>query len=302
MTPMPTGFVLLIGGAVALALVTFSAREMRLALGHAFARPLSAEAGRRARVFWEAMARNLILLGALGAPVGFVAALSHGDEFPPIVQLMGEQVFGPLVAGLALAVLCALPASRPLGSARGENDAPPAGEGNPDDASGRAWLRVETGLGYVLLAAVLTRVVLTTGERPGFRPIDWLLDAPAWLAVVAGALAFVLYRGEIRGGGSLTLGLGGAGTAGALFGLLHALHGFAGSRIEAVAGGLVFVSSACVATLVGLAAVGLPREDRALGQAPGAPSRLVWYGFPLLTVLMVVIAWLMVSTPMKMRP
>jgi hypothetical protein len=300
MTSMPAGFVLLIGGAVALALVTFSAREMRAAFGHAFVRPLSAEAGRRARVFWEAMARNLILLGALAAPFGFVAALSHGDEFPPIVQLMGEQVFGPLVAALALAILCALPASRALGSA-GENGAPPAREGKPEDPRGRGWLRVETGLGYVLLTAVLVRAVLTTGEGPNFRPIDWLLHAPAWLAVGAGALAFVVYRGEIGAAASVTHGLAGAGAMGALFGLLNALHGFAGSRIEAVAGGLVFVSSACVATLVGLAAVGLPREDRALGKAPGAPSRLVWYGFPLLTVLMVLIAWLMVSTPMKMR-
>ena len=101
----------------------------------------------------------------------------------------------------------------------------------------------------------------------------------------------------------MTLGFGAAGSVGALLGLLQAFHGFAISSIGPVAGGLVFSLSACVATLVGLGAVSLPLEDRAVAEGGEKPSsRLVWYGLPVATVLVVAIAWVMVSTPMKVRP
>jgi hypothetical protein len=248
------------------------------------------------------MARNSIVLGALGAAVGFVAVLSHEAAFPPIVQRLAEQVFGPPVAGLALAILFSLPGSRVPASEGVVTDAPPAAERTAGDPRSGRWPQIEAGLGYLLLAALLAQVLLLPADRPGPRPIDWLLHGPAWLAVAAGALALAVYGGGIRSPSSVTLALGRAGATGALFGVLRALHGFSDSRVEAVAGGLVFAFSACVATLVGLAAAGLPREDRALGQPTGMPSRIVWYGFPFLTLLVVTVAWLLVSTPMKMRP
>ena len=299
MTTELAGLVFLVGGGVALAFVSFSARQAMAAFTHALGRPLPGEEGRRARVFWEAMARNLIVLGALLAPLGFLAVLSHGEGFPPMFQLMGEWVFGPFVAGLGLAIVCALPASR--GQVGAESVSSPAVAESAAGTVSPSWLSVETVLGWLVLALLVARVVLVAGDRPGFRASEWLLHVPALLTVAAGAIAFSLYRGEIRDAASVTLALGGAGGAAALLGLLRALAGFASSRIEAVAGGLVFAFSACVATLLGLAVLGLPREDRALGQAPGSPARLVWYGFPLLTILIVAIAWLMVATPMKVQ-
>ncbi len=300
-----TGVVLVGGGTVALALVSYSAREIGAGLRHAFLRPLPAEGGRRARALWEALARNAILLGALGVVVGFVAFLSSGDGPAPVVERLGEQVFGPWITGLALAGLCALPASRVAPTSAGVT-LPASDESVVPRAHGARLLRPETGLGYVLLLALLAllaHLIPTSGARPGLRPIDWLLHGPAWLAVGAGAVAIALYLGEARRGRSLTLGLAGAGSFGALLGLLQAFHGFASAAIALVAGGLVFSLSACVATLVGLGAVSLPLEDRAVARGEEKPSsRLVWYGLPVATVLVVAITWVMVSTPMKMRP
>jgi hypothetical protein len=72
-------------------------------------------------------------------------------------------------------------------------------------------------------------------------------------------------------------------------------------RIPILAGALA------LAPLVGQAAGGdgsdLAGPLRAAADSfPQPPSRLVWYGFPLLTAFMILIAWLLVATPMKMRP
>ncbi len=293
-----TGIGFLLGGSAAMGLVAFSARELWDALRHALARALPGEAGRRARVVWRSAARNLIVLGALLSPFGFLAVLSHGEDFPPMFQLMGERVFGPFVAALGLSVLAALAASRVAAPREGE-----AGMALPDSAARpRRWLTLESGLGYVGLASLLAGELLQSGARRGFGAAEWLLHAPAWLAVAAAAVAIALYRGDLRQPASGTIALGAAGALGAALGLLGALHGFAESRIEAVAGGLVFAFSASVASLVGVAVLGLPREDRAaVGPSGGTPARLVWYGLPIVTAVVVTIAWLVVSTPMKMR-
>lgn len=291
MTTSLVRFGLLLLGALALALVSFPAREAAAALRHAFVRPLSGAARRRAVCFWDAMARSFLLLGASLAAAGFVTTLSHDQPFPSIGQRMAATIYGPVVQALALAVLCVLAASR-------RADAAAADETHDGvSAAPRGWLGA--GVGYALIAVLLAAAVLQPADRPGFRLVDWLLHAPAWLTVAGGALAAVLYRGGRRDGDAVTIGLGSAGTVCALLGLLHALHGFAGSSIMDVAGGLVFSFSACIATLVGLGALGLPREDRAVAEASSAPARLVWYGFPLVTLIVVTVAWLLVSTPMN---
>ena len=298
-----TGVVLVGGGTLALALVSYSAREIGAALRHAFFRPLPGEAGRRARALWEALARSAILLGALGAVFGFVAFLSSGDGPALVVERLGEQVLGPWITGLALAALGALPASRVALTSSAGFTLPASEESVVPGARSARPLRPETVLGYVLLVALLARSFPTPGPRPDLRPFVWLLHGPAWLTVGAGALAIALYLGEVRRGRSITFGLAGAGSVGALLGLLQAFHGFAISAIAPVAGGLVFSLSACVATLVGLGAVGLPLEDRAIAEGREVrSSRLVWYGFPVAAVLVVAIAWVIVSTPMKVRP
>jgi hypothetical protein len=290
------GLVLVGGGTLALALVTHSARDLGAWLRHALVGPLPGEAGRRARAFWEAASRSAILLGALGATFGFAAFLASGEGSLPVVERLGEQVFGPPVLGLVLAALCALPASRRAAPAAS------ASEGDLAPRAGGRWLRVETGIGYALFLALLVSSFPVPGGRPGLRPVDLLLHAPAWLAVAAGAVAITLYLGDVRRGRSVTLGLAVAGGGGALLGLLQAFHGFAIARIETVAGGLVFALSAGVATLVGLGAVAFPLEDRAVAEGEGQRSRLVGYGISLGVVLLVAVAWLMVSTPMKIRP
>jgi hypothetical protein len=295
MDALLTGIALVGGGTVALALVTASAGDLASWLGHALVRPLPGESGRRARAFWAAAARNAVLLGALGAALGLAGLLGSGAGPSALVERLGVQILGPPILGLALAVLCALPASRRATTAA---EAP---EGTAARALGR-WLRVETGLGYAGFLALLVSVFPESEAQASLRPVDLLLHAPAWLAVLAGTVAVALYLGKPRCGRSLTVGLAVAGGEGALLGLLQAFHGFAIVKIEAVAGGLVFALSAGVATLVGLCAVGFPVEDRAVMEGEGEASRLVGYGASLAVVLLVAIALTMVLTPMTARP
>jgi len=300
MDPLLTGLALVAGGTVALALVTDSARELGLWLRHAVARPLAGDAGRRAREFWEAASRNAVLLGALGAAYGLAALLASGESPATSVERLGEEVFGPPILGLLLAAACALPACRRAGPA-----ADGAGAAAEETAAPRApgrRLRLETAFGYALFLAVLGVLFPKSGGQAGLRPVDLLLHAAAWLAVAAGTAAISLYLGEPRRGRSLSVGLSIAGADGALLGLLQALHGFAVARIDTIAAGLVFALSSGVAGLVGLAAVGLPLEDRAATVGEGRRSRFLGYGAAVALVSLVAIAWLMVSTPMTARP
>jgi hypothetical protein len=291
MDTLLTELALVGGGTVALALVAGSARDLGSGLRHAFVRPLAGDAGRRARAFWEAASRNAVLLGALGAAFGLAGLLGSGTDLAGMAEGLGERVFGPPILGLVLAALCVLPACRqPVRTADGASPAAPRAPGK--------WLRVETGLGYAAFLALLAVVFPASGAQPSLRPVDLLLRAPAWLAVAAGAVAIALYLGELQRGRSVVTGIAAAGTAAALLGLLQGFHGMAIAKIETVAGGLVFSLSASVATLVGLAAVGFPIEDRAVAVGEATPSRVAGYGVPLAAVLLVAIAWLMVVTPM----
>jgi hypothetical protein len=291
MDSLLTGLALVGGGTVALALVSGSAGDLGSFLRHAFVRPLAGDAGRRARAFWGAASRNAVLLGALGAAFGLAGLLGSGKGLAGMAEGLGERAFGPPILGLVLAALCGLPACRQ--TARAADAESPAGPPAPPK-----WLRVETGLGYAAFLALLVAVFPATGTQPSLRPVDLLLRTPAWVAVAAGAVAIALYLGDPRRGRSVVAGITLAGGAAALLGLLQGFHGMAIARIETVAGGLVFSLSASVATLVGLAAVAFPIEDRAVAHGEGSPSRLAGYGVPLAAVLLVAIVWLMVVTPM----
>jgi hypothetical protein len=295
MDALVTGFALVGGGTLALAFVTESTRDLVSWLGHAFARPVPGDAGRRARAFWAGAGRHAVLLGALGAAFGFAGLLGSGAGPSRLVTDLGMHVLGPPILGLTLAALCSLPASRRVAEASVATVAP----GSTEDAASRRWLRLETGLGYVLLAAVLAWTFPASGgARPGLRPIDLLLHLPAWLTVAAGAVAIALYLGELRRGRSFVHGFALAGAVGALVGLLQAFHGFSISKIETVAGGLVFSLSAAVAALVGLIAVGYPIESRAAARGQSEPSGRVAWSAAFSAVLLVLIVCVMVMTPM----
>jgi hypothetical protein len=300
MTTLPAQVGLLLLGALALGLVSFPPRDAGVALGHAFVRPLSGQARRRAACFWEAMARSLLVVGAFLAALGLVSTISQQEPSSTLTQLIVAHSFGPFALAMALALACVLAASR--GSAIELRDSTDADADHQEQPPRSRLHPVQAVVGYLVLAGLLAAAAAQLGERPGFRPVDWLFRPAAWLTTAGVALAMALYRRESDPAAAETIALGSAGALCALAGLIHALRGFGASSVPTVAAGLVFALSSCAAALVGLGVYGLPREDRRLLETMAAPCRLVWYGVPLLTVLVVTVAWLLASTPMRQLP
>jgi hypothetical protein len=264
-------------------------REIARAIGIAARVTASAEERGRAGLVWEAAARNAWLLSAASAVAGFVSVLcSDFGSLSRFVSGVGDRATG-VALGVLFAVVFAVPAIRLLRSA-----GPP-----PEEAAAPPpWQRV---VGGVALVALLAWPLLARGQGEQFEPRSWLLNAPAWLVTGGGTLALALYLRTIGRGGSVVVGLGGAGTVGVLLGLTRGLHGFATTSIADVAGGLMFAISSGYAALAGLAAVGLPLldGDAREGRHPPAAARWAAYGFPLVVLAVLAFAVLLVMIPME---
>ncbi len=130
-----------------------------------------------------------------------------------------------------------------------------------------------------------------------------ILHGPAILVVFGGGVALALFMGAGAGGRALTLGFSLTGLVGLLTGLLQTLFGFIRANIGEIASALAFIISVSSFTLLGLIAVAAPIEDREAmdgrTKKPGALSRAVWAVFPLLAYLFLLLAFLLVITPMK---
>ncbi len=289
-------------GIAALLLVSFSARDIARALIGAFSRPATREAAQRAARVWEAAARSAWVLSALIAIAGFASIVSSDpggvDRF---LGAVGEGAAG-VAWGVVLTALLALPALRLSRLAEGAADSDAATTGGPRPPGGGRWERL---LGYFLFALLAALPFLASGGQSGSGAARWILHGPAWLMVCGGALALALYLGETSRGGSFTSGFAAAGLIGGILGLTEALHGFLTIRIEDVAGGLAFAISSCCAALVGLAALGLPLEDRSFvedaGSMKSAATRWAWYGYPLFALLVLVITVLLVMVPIERK-
>jgi hypothetical protein len=88
-------------------------------------------------------------------------------------------------------------------------------------------------------------------------------------------------------------------------GFIQMLHGMTDpgpQGIGRVAGALAFILLSCFTTLLGMALIGAPLEDRAfrIGRigAPSVFSRVSWYVFPLLSLIFLILVWNMVITPL----
>lgn len=285
-----TGLAIVSGGVAATLLLGFPVREIARAFGFAVRSTASPGERRLAAVAWEAAARNAWVLSAVAAVAGLVSVLcSDFGGISRFVSGVGGRAAG-VALGALLAVVFSIPALR----------AWPSGERWPEEAAAAPawWQRL---LGGAALLALLAWPLL--GRVPGssFEPASWLLNGPAWLVTVGGALALALYLRAIGLGASVVVGLGAAGTVAALLGLTRSLHGFATVSIAEVAGGLMFAVSSGYAALAGLAAVGLPLLDRDAreGRQPPAAARWAAYGFPLLVLAVLTLAVALVMIPME---
>jgi hypothetical protein len=291
--------ILVVGGSLAVLVLGFPLGDLVTALRQGVS-PLSppGEVGRSARV-WRAAARNAWVLGAIAATAAFVAHMGSFEGLEDFALGLGDVAISAL-CGLGLAALFGLPALR-LTPKRGEMDLAPSASSPREPEAPFTWERLPA---YGLLAVLVNWPLLFVKPGSHFPPVDWLLHWPAILAVAGGGLALALYLGFPRNGEALTLGLSSAGIFATLFGLSQALGGFANGSIELVTAGFIFLISSCFASLVGLAAFGLPMQDRAQGlhgDAPSVASRVAAYGIPLVTLVCLALTAVLVMTPMKRK-
>jgi len=128
---------------------------------------------------------------------------------------------------------------------------------------------------------------------------------PAVLVLLGTVLAMRLIAGANLREHGASVALAGAGTLGALAGLVRALLGMAAQDIAGVSAGISFLVTVCFTTLLGLALVTFSSDDRsrlhrgANGFVVGA--RIAWVVFPMLTVGLMVVVLIMILTPMTRR-
>jgi hypothetical protein len=86
---------------------------------------------------------------------------------------------------------------------------------------------------------------------------------------------------------------------------VQALLGLAGADVTTISAGISFLVTSCFTTLIGLTLMTFPRDDRSrqpeVASGAALASRIAWVLFPLLTVGLIAISFIMILTPMQ-RP
>ncbi|MCX6575271.1 MAG: MotA/TolQ/ExbB proton channel family protein [Candidatus Aminicenantes bacterium] len=297
-------FVLL--GSLTLALASFSIPEIVAAFKHAAGAPGEPAAVRKSMAFWEAAARNAWMTGVLGTILNFIVALCTLSGGMVEVATRMATSFLVTVYGMVLAVICAVPAwklgeiirLKPAGNIR-ETALNPA----PAEAKSP---RFENVLGCLLFLVVVSWMVF----KPvlgmaylNFSPFDWIIHWPSLLVVLGGTIVLVLFVGSAGAGRILTPAFAITGLIGSLMGFIQVLLGFASRKINLVSAGITFVIASCFMAMLGMMLVGGPWEDRLVKRGridkSSALSRAAVYGFPILALIFLVVALILVITPMK---
>jgi len=292
-------FILL--GSTALALTAFSVENIRAALRHAI-RPPGREAARMSAFFWEATARNSWIAGVLGSVVYFVLAFSDSESQPARLITRMAQAFVPAIYGLAAGGIALVTAWKLYDGVEDRRAGPAAGEERHprNDSAGNP------GLGLLLFLALLVGTLLIPygGANPA-RTLPWrlMIHWPAVLVVLGAALTVLLLAGGRLGPRVRTAAFAGAGTGGSLIGVVSVLLGIAALDISRIMSGLSFMLTALTVALLAIALVANPAEDRAVRsgviQGYSWVSRSASLLFPLIALLLVLVAFIVVITPLQ---
>ncbi len=294
--------VLLVIGEIALILMSFTWPEIRRAVAHAAGRTLQDSDFAGSGYFWEAAARNAWNLGVLGTLVGFVIQVcSNSGGLGGFLAAFGTAILSTTY-GIILASIFGLIslkfrlriANSPASNAADDPGTPP----QTPESSG-FWSQ---GLGYILFLGLFLWILFWPASAQGpYRPIDWFVHWPAWLVVMGGTLALVLLSGSSFAGASLALGFACTGLLGSFLGIGQTLQGFSMAKIATVAQGITFMISSCFAALTGLLAVAYPLQDRRRDRRGGILFRAVWYGYPILALLVIALAAALVMIPIEIE-
>lgn len=303
------GLLYLAFGSVAAAFMGFTRQEIGAAFRHAAGRGGGSGELARSAYFWQAAARNAWILGALGSALNF--ALVLGGESGGIADVSHRMIqsFVVTLYGLVLAVILLVPAMKVAGLAEKAGVPGAASSAGDVGPAGSRFLSVERVASYVGFAAVLVLTALPRlqGAAPDvpLPPAKVLLHWPAILAVLGGGIALALFMGAGAGARAWTNGFATMGLVALLTGLIQSLFGFVHASVQEIAAAIAFIIAASTFSLLGLVAVASPLEDREVmeGRREGAGpiSRMFWVLLPLLTFIFLVLAFIMVVTPMKAK-
>ncbi len=244
---------------------------------------------------WEAAARAAWTTGTLGTVVFFECGLLGPSEglaatASRLAQSFVPPLFGGVLAGGFLALMVrAQPGDQALPSR--------------DTDSGSAW---DLWLGRILFVVLLAWPFVQARLRavgPRLADSVWLLHWPAVLVLIGTVAVISLLGGASLRERAASAALAGAGTLTSLLGLAQAMLGMARADIGAVSAGLSFVATSCLATLLALALITYPHDDRSVLKARGTPlaARTAWVLFPLLTIGLMAITFIVILTPMTRR-
>jgi hypothetical protein len=297
----PYGLVFVLAGGVAMALISFPGSAIRSAFAHAAGRLGSGDEIRRSALFWESVARSVWMLGILRSILSLVVALA--DQAGGLT-LIGTAMARSLLAafyGTLLAVVCCVPYWKLTGRLQNQSASLSETTG-PKQTSGESpSRRFGAAIGYALFLAIMVSTLLRPSLVEMWSALQWIVYWPAFLVVVGGTLALVLFVGQASATPTISMGFALTGLIGSLIGFVQALFGFASYRIEDVAAAVTFVLSSCFAALLGMLLVGAPLEDRAVRMGrisrPSVFSRVAWYVFPLVALIFLVLMFVMIVTP-----
>jgi hypothetical protein len=286
-----SGFLFVVVGGVALAMISFPGAEIWRALRDSAITPVNGVDLRASMFFWEAAGRGFWISGILGSILHLLIFYrSIGTVESGTWQLMTRGLSQSLVAtlyGFLLAVICFIPGwkltaklrSRPLGQTE---------EQCPTSIEHSGW-RFAAAFGYVLFFLLLIFCFL---RIPAPAPLLMGLK-PAFLMVVGGTIALMLFFRGTKSPSTLYTALAVMGIVGLLIGSIQ-MQGH-------VVGALGFLLSSCLTPLLGIVLVGAPLEDRAIRTeriaSPSTFSRLAWYIFPLLALIFLVPMFFMLTIP-----
>jgi hypothetical protein len=302
---------ILLGGA-ALSLVGFSGREIAAAFRDAARGPFARPTRRISAFFWESLARDFWMMGALTSVLSFIDAFnrlagSGSGGIAAVASAMAAALL-PSVLGLTLAALCLVPAWKITAEARLAERELGSLSGSRPAAGATERTAPRTVAGYVFFIGLIAWTVVQSSLSPAtsmspFKAWTWLFYWPAILIVLGGTLAFALYAGRSAAGPPLTASFGLTALAGSLAGLVQVLMSFASKDIRGVTAGITLTISSCFVGSLGILLAGAPWEVRMVKDGrldkPSALSRAVWAFFPLLTLFILALAFIFVITPIQ---
>ena len=301
----PHGFIFVLVGGIALVMISFSGNEARRALMHAVGTP-GEDAGIRLSIhFWEAVGRSFWMLGGfysvLSVILGFEAMKTEESAgVLAVINTLTRSLLGSFY-GILLAVICLIPCWKLMGRLQSQPSLPGGGRDESSSTIGRRGLRYGAVIGYILFFSALILTIPHLSKTMLWNALPSIVYWPSLLVVLGGALALMLFVGSVNSGPPLSMSFASMGILGFLIAFIRMLLGIGSSQIMSVASNLVFLLSSCFAALLGMILVGAPLEDRAVrtGRAakPSAFSRVSWYGFPLLTLILVPLVIVLITTP-----